>query len=251
MTLGSFTQADKKEIHKLASPETRDALFFANADESRYLGIAPHLGWITYHDQSAIAETGKYPQGIPTEEEALNRAVKYLSLLGIDRRDLAVKNNGDLRIYREKGGRGWMDKAKNTNVYETITRGVDFIRRVDGIDFDGIGIRQGICFTFGDYGKITELELNWKGMERLECHQTLTREQMIDAIRKGRAKFTPAPGSPIEKLVVMDVVPFYRGGSDQEDVKFIEPYARITASVAYDTTNTVVNIETSILGSKQ
>jgi hypothetical protein len=188
---------------------------------------------------------------VPTEEEAYNLAVDYLRKFGIDRSQLSTKGDTlQLRIYREEGSQGWFDKVKGTNVTTIISRGVDFIRRVDGIDFNGIGVRGGVCFKFGNNGKIAALEIVWKGLEPFELHKTLSADEMLKIIQSGKGKkWNPrlANQNGIKKITITDVMTYYRGVGGDDEEKFIEPYAVLVASVDYGFTNVIANVECPII----
>ena len=250
ITLGAFSQSDATQLPGHSQFKGERIQYYADKDRTRELGIFPSLGWVSFKDGKAKAAAKGRALGVPTDEDALQLAQDWLKKLGIDRSQLATKpGSSDLKIYREKRTHGWMDKSTGTNVSEVILRGVFFVRRVDGIDFNGIGPLGGICFNFGNRGKVAELEIVWKGLEPFELHNTLTADQLMETVRSGRGKWIPShpQKTAIKKITITDVTPLYRGVGGEDDEKYITPYARLSVSVDCGSTNVLANIECAII----
>ena len=250
MTLGAFSQADATRLPGHSHLKGERIQYYADKERTRELGIFPSLGWVSFKDGKAKAAAKGRALGVPTDEDAFQLAQDWLKKLGIDRSQLATKSgSSDLRIYREKRTHGWMDKPTGTNVSEVILRGVFFVRRVDGIDFNGIGPLGGVCFNFGNHGKVAELEIVWKGLEPFELHNTLTADQLMETVRSGRVKWIPShpQKTEIKKITITDVTLLYRGVGGEDEEKYITPYARLAASVDCGSTNVLANIECAII----
>jgi hypothetical protein len=250
MHLGTFTMGNLTNIEGQPPFKDKQLLYFANSDRTRYLGIFPPYGWIYYKDRKAEVAPKKQASGVPSEEETYQLALDYLRLFGIDRSQLATKGDStQLRTFKEVGHHGWFDKMKGTNVEEVSLRGIFFIRRIDGIDFSGIGPLGGVHISFGNDGKIAGLEIVWKGLEPFELHRTLSSEQMMDAIQRGQSKWkSPIPNpQDIKKITITEVMLFYRGAEGESDEQFIEPFTLLATSVDYGYTNLIANLECSIL----
>lgn len=253
MAVGSFTKADRGKPYKRPPFKDDGLLFFRNKEDTRHLGISPYLGWIDYRDEQARAERKVHPEGVPSEEQAYSMALEFLRSFGIDRSQLATKGNtSDLRTYKDFRRKGWFDKSQNKEMEEITSRGVYFIRRIDGIDFSGIGPLGGVYISFGNGGKLTDLNIIWKGLEPFELHNTLTAEQMLEAIREGKTKWASSLPSRngIKKITITEVMTFYRGGAGDSERKFIEPFTLLATSVDYGTTNVIANLECQILGAR-
>lgn len=251
MAVGGFTFANRTNIEGQPPFKDGQLLYFANQGRTRYLGIFPPYGWIYYKDQKAEVGARKQASGVPSEEEAYQLALDYLRLFGIDRSQLATKaDSTQLRIFKEVGHHGWFDKTKSTNIQEVSLRGVYFVRKVDGIDFSGIGTLGGVHISFGSDKKIAALEIVWKGLEPFELHRTLASEQILDAVRNGRAKWTPPLRNPqgVKKITINEVMLFYRGIEGDSEEKFIAPFSLLATSVDYGDTNAVANLECQIIG---
>jgi len=250
MALASFTMADKTNVDGEPPFKDKSMLYFYDKKSRRDLGIYPPYGLIFYKNQKAMALGREIATNIPSQEEAIRLGLECLQKLGIDRDQLAVKeNSAELRTARDAQDSGWLDKARGTRFEQITERGIYFIRRVNGIDFDGIS-HGGVYVEFGNQGKIFHLEVNWKGLEPYELHETLTAEQMVEAIRKGRTKWwSPSPNrSGIKKITITKATPLYRGILEDDDQsKFLEPYARLDTTVDYGYTNVAATLECPII----
>ncbi len=251
MALGPFTMANQTNVEGQRPFKDKRLRYFTDTSRKKELGIFPPFGWIYYHHYDAEPKKGEKSM-VPNDEEAYQLAINYLRRFGIDCSQLATKEDGlKLRTMGEVGHRGYFDKEKGEDVKIVINRGVFFIRRVDGIDFDGIGSQGGIYFSFGNEGKLARLEINWKGLEAFQLHKTFTPDQIIEALRNRKAKWgTRVPAwSEIKKITITEAMPRYRGvsGDDQEQ-KFVEPYVELTASVDNGITNITAKLECPILG---
>ncbi len=252
MALGVFTMADRTNTAGQTPFRDERILYFRNPTGTKYLGIFGSLGWIEYKDSEAVASMDdRSPATVPTEDACYQLALDWLPKLGIDRTQLATAGNSEaFRNYKTVDRRGWFDKDRGTNMQEVILRGVSFIRRVDGIDFDGIGLQGGVSFKFGNDGRISKITLVWRNMERFREFSTLTADEMTAAIRSGKTKWQmprPKPNG-IKKITITGVMPLCRGKNGDEEQDVVEPYARIATLVDYGHTNVIANLECPILG---
>ncbi len=251
MSLASFSKADQKRPFKRPAFQDDGLMIFRNEEGTRELVISPVLGWINYRDENARSGRKEHPENVPSEEQTYQMAIEYLKRFGIDRSQLATKGDtSELRNYKDFRRKSWFDKAQNKEVEEITSRGVFFIRRVDGVDFSGIGPRGGIYVSLGNHGKIVELEIVWRGIVPFELRNTLSSEQMLGAIRNGDTKWVShLPNlKGIKTITITGVMPFYRGADGESDQKYIEPFTLLATSVDFGTTNVVANLECQFLG---
>lgn len=250
MVLGSFTSVDRINLSGTGHLDKR-VMYFSNPSETKHLGVFETLGWIDYEDLDAVVSMeDRSPATVPSEQECLELALSWLPRLGIDRSELArVGPSEELRAYRIVRRRGWLDQASGKNAEEVILRGVSFIRRVDGIEFDGIGYRGGVSISFGNDGRIAKLEVIWRHLERSRLNRTLTATEIADAVRSGKARWQPPVPDQhgVRRITITDVMMLYRGKNGDEEQKFIEPYARLATMVDYGHTNVIANLECPIL----
>jgi hypothetical protein len=223
-------------------------MYFRNKDGTRELGIVPTYGYVYYFDRGAKAIGRQLAEHVPTEEEAYKLGLRCIQKLGLAPSEFAtVGDSSELQAVKTLERAGWFDKEKGTNIEHINMQGVFFIRRVNGIDIDGIN-HGGINFEFGNHGKISRLELLWKGLEPYELHPTFTANQLIEELRSGKGKWIQSgPGPVIKKITIYEVQPLYRGIlADDEEHKFLEPYVRLETYVYNGSTNIVADFDCPI-----
>ncbi len=162
LSVASFTMAENQcipgsEMYGVDS----NGLYFATPDEKRHLGISPKYGYIEYEDPDAKGEQEKKDNGVPTDEDAYPLALDYLRKFGIDRSQLATEPStnsvygpNDLGIRRLLGSHGWNDTNTHKMVVYTNSRGIFFIRQVDGVMVDGI-THGGVTIVFGEQAGVS------------------------------------------------------------------------------------------------
>jgi hypothetical protein len=65
MAISSFTMKDKVKLSAGELAIDKNALFFKNKDESKWLTIVPAWGYIEYYDQNADAKMVSAIKGVP------------------------------------------------------------------------------------------------------------------------------------------------------------------------------------------
>ncbi|MEI9960301.1 MAG: hypothetical protein WDM76_03970 [Limisphaerales bacterium] len=250
MAFGGFTMANRTNIEGRPPFKDQQLLFLSNQERTRYAGVFPPVGLMYYNDLKAQASGRQIATNVPSQEEVIQLGLENLQKLGIDRDQLAIKeNSAELRTARNEQSSSWLDKIRGTNFEQTTSRGIFFIRRINGIDFDGI-THGGVKIEFGNYGKVARLKVNWKGLEPYKLHNTLTAGQMVEAIHKGKASWwSPSPDPrQIKKITVTKATPLYRGILEEdEESKFLEPYVQLDTIVDYGQTNIAASLECPII----
>jgi len=245
MALGSFTIKD--QINLNGQPPLSQ--YFKNKDGTRELGIIPTFGYVYYHDSTSQYKVREMPVGVPSDEEAYQLGLQYIQKLGIDRSQLTtVGDSSELRVVKTFQRTGWFDKEKGTNIENITMRGVFFIRRVNGVDFDNIN-HGGVNFEFRNHGQISRLEFLWKGLEQYQLRSTLTADQLIEELRTGKGKWMQSgPGPVIKKITIYEVQQLYHGvREDDEEHKFLEPFIRLETHVDNGSTNIVADFDCPII----
>jgi hypothetical protein len=224
--------------------------YYRNEDETKYLGIYPPLGWINFKDSTIISNLRAIVTNVPNDEQVLQLGLEYLRKIGIDRSQLATKEGvSDLRIYRAKTTSGWFDEKTKKDVEQIVTRSVFFIRRVDGIDFSGIGSMGGVSLGFANNGRLTELSVVWRNLEPFKLYKTADTNQLLALAKKGQGKWVPAVPhlNEAKKITITSVQPLYRGAEGEEEQEIVEPYVLLGASLDFGTTNIVSNFECNMM----
>ena len=234
---GDFSTKDKSHIEGQSPFKDKSILYFADKDKTRYLGIFPPIGWIDYSDEKARSEMKELVEGVPTEEEALQMAFDFLPRLGISRSDLVTETNKIHRVLRE---RGRFDKTSGTLVKEVISRGVFFTRKIDGVEFTGIGLHGGMWIDFGNHGRIAALQASWRKLQPVESHEIAQPDRIVTLIKQGKARISPQePVNLTEgtRLAVTKMTPYYLGKLGEEPQETVFPFCALEIQAISGETN--------------
>ncbi len=251
MALGSFTMADRTHVEGQPSFKDKQMMYFTDENKRKELGVFPSIGWIYYNDRDAEPKKNEVST-VPNDEKAYELALEFLRKFGVDRSQLVTKpGSTELKIMRDVEIRGYFNDEKKKEIEDVVNRGVFFIRRVDGIDFDGIGSRGGVYFNFGKDCRLARLKIVWKGIEPFQLHKTLTPQEIMAGIVVGKTQWENGPMAwqSAKTITITSCVPYYRGllGDDKEH-KFIEPYAELSALVDDGVRKIVLKVECPTLG---
>ncbi|MGH7953897.1 MAG: hypothetical protein ACREFE_18520 [Limisphaerales bacterium] len=222
---------------------------------TKNLNINLASGCINYQDEKAIASMvssiTNVPEpvvGVPSRKETYQLGLKYLRLAGIDISQLAVKPDGKLKTTFWLGTRGWWDTNHNF-INETNSWGVDFYRRIDGIDTIG---GSAAFFEFGNNAKVSDLQISWRN---LEPHQLLdhfvTPEQIVQSIQNGKTPFLPRIRTAwrfgkVKTLTITDAEPCYEMKPAGDTMNFVTPVLQLSAVMNNGTTNWPISFRRSI-----
>jgi hypothetical protein len=234
MAIGGLTVADSKDASKTS---------FCTQDKSRSLLIVPANGWIQYWDSKAAVVKGAI-EGVPTPDEAKKMAVQVLARLGFPCSGLAnIPGTTNLLAFSDDREQTRFDPTRGKAVTETSARGVYLVRQVDGIPMAGIGIGGGAHVKFGNRGKIAQIELVWRNLQRIERRKVATTSEIVEWIKDGRAvmtRGTTVDSSSVKKLIVKNISPLYASASGSERQNFVSPFAKIKALAQVGETNAPV-----------
>ena len=241
LAMASFSMVENKSVPgQQVYEKDNKSVYFATPDEKRHLGISPTFGYIEYEDLSVAGDFNKPSMSVPSERDAYSLALDYLRQFGIDRSQLAAKpGTNDLAIRRLLSTRSWRDKDTHKEVRDDYEQGVFFVRRVDGVDVDGI-THGGVKIVFGAGARISELKITWRGLEPFQLLPTCTPARIMGEIGLGHAKWLPSSPNDLRRITITGFTPFYRGqpgGKDpEEQQRYVEPYIVVYGSLD-DSTN--------------
>jgi len=218
----------------------------------KYLQISPANGSINFSDPSASALPTTPVMGVPTEQEALTRAVELLPKLGLREADLAHKNDGsELEHFNIVQKTGRIDREQKKLVETPTVRGVIFVRQVNGISFSGAGDFGGLRVEFGNEGRIKELALTWRKLLPDKTNAVASPEQMLQFIKKGRAVIRwpqdADVASPVRKITFTHLRPYYYGSGGDGPQRIVLPYAMLTATAETSNTNYSITLSCPLL----
>jgi hypothetical protein len=262
VALGSFTRRDRKKITaedfaKLSSEErvaAKGLIGFVNKDETRSLGIFPATGYIHYRDDRAGPAQFEAVEDVPSEAEAYELALKLLDQLEIPRSELARKpNSSELLTFKEVGRWGRMYKDDRKRVEKIKSRGIFFIRQIDGVTFAGIGVGAGAYVNFVSHAKVEQLEVVWRNLQPYKKYEVASPGQIIQWIKDGKAAM-PAPNvnpAEVKKLTITDISPQYMGALGETRQDFTYPFASLGTIAETGETNISVQLYCPILSEKE
>jgi hypothetical protein len=236
MALGSFTEKDRTKAPSYLLGADKKAVYFGN--DSKHLAICPMLGYVEYHCDRAEARMTEPVEGGPEESAVLPLALRYLHMAGIDRSLLAVRpDTGNFDLHGEKINRGYKDKTTGEWTEKVDSRGIFFLRRIDGISFRGIGLHGGVAIRFGNNSNVVDLKISWRNLVPYALLASPSQEQIGKWINSGQLK---ANTKDATKLTITRAAFRYDGSVGDEPMNFAFPYADCEA-VAVDahSTNTV------------
>jgi hypothetical protein len=236
-----------------------ESILFVNSSNTCNLRIVPAIGYIKFWNEYAPAahwdktnHLWEKVEGVPSDSQIEKLGVKFLSkYFGIQRSDLAQKQDGHLITFGEKKTRSYFDRRTQKDIDSEVTsRGIFFIRRIDGVNFSGIGLNAGCEIEFGNHAKISEFILNWPNLEPFEQYDVADKSQLIQFIQDGKAVMTHknlVNPAEIKSLTITDVAPFYSGTSVNEPQSFAYPFAQINATANLGYTNEDIQLYCPIL----
>jgi hypothetical protein len=216
------------------------AFSLVNASNTCTLRVVPAQGWIKYWNYFAQAnhwdKTNHVQEAVrvvPKAAQLEKYGLNLLSDFGISRDDLAQKQNGELITFGEKKTRSYFDRPSGKNIDDEITGyGVIFTRRIDGVNFAGIGLRGGCEVEFGNDAKISDFQLVWRNLKRYEDWRTASPDEIMEFIQSGQAVVThkyPVNPTEVKKLTITGCAPLYLGAEGQEKQDIVYPFAQLDA----------------------
>jgi hypothetical protein len=256
MAIGSFTMKDKVNLSAEALAIDKKAIRFHDKAETKWLTIAPTLGYIEFSDQnaeaqavSAVKDVPEPVVGVPNEPETTQLGLKYLRLLGIDISEIARKpGTCDLDLHWSKKLRERIDQKTKKNIDEVLDYGVFFTRRIDGIECSGFG---DVYIEFGNNAKISELKVSWRNLQPYQLLDNfVTPEQLVESIRSGQIPLPTLEGWPIDEiktLTITNAIPRYSRRPADEPMDFVVPALQLDAMIDNGKTNRSIWFQTGIM----
>jgi hypothetical protein len=209
-----------KNLTKRPDPyvEDKKLLRFVNDKQNwtRYLEIAPTLGWVEYYAGSQA----KPPfEGVPSEEETKSLAMDVLFQLGIDR---SLLKEGR----RLEGIQGSLSRDGQKLTTNVVSRGVSFGRKIDGIESRNSG-----CFSidFETHARITKFSLSWRNLQPYRACPVATPDEIMNFIKTGQTilpvqSYDWTGADHAEKLTIVEATPIYFDREGDKSLDFVYPY---------------------------
>jgi len=252
LAVSSFTAKDRTNISDYVDSND-EVIFYGNLDgKSKHLAICPALGFIEYHDGKARSPSQLQPiAGVPDETEVTRLGLNYLAMLGIHISDLSAKpGKGGLNLHWERQTLEYTDQKTKFDVTVTNGYGVFFLRRIDGINVVGIGLNGGAYMSFGNEGKLVDLQLSWRKLKCYRRSECPSPPQIEGSIKNGEISLHPVGltslyADPTQKLTITKATMLYTGKPYDEKMDLAVPFARFEAVAENGTNKTSVWFESS------
>ena len=262
VAMGSFTARDKRKLtgRDLAQlpakdrPMAKNVLAFVNKTEDRNLTILPAEGYIYYRDQRADPATRDAIEDVPNEAQTQELALKFLDQFSIPRSELARKpDSPELQTFKEVRRWGHMDKQQGKRVELIESRGVFYVRQIDGVAFAGIGMAGGFHARFASHAKVAEQTLVWRNLQRYKIYEVASPGQVMQWIKDGKAAMPEQNVYPseVKKLTITDISLWYMGASGETRQDFTYPFADLRTIAETGETNIGVQLYCPILSKNE
>ena len=139
-----------------------------------------------------------------------------------------------------------VDTRGESGVEQVITRGVSFIRQVNGIRFNGIGPYGGVEVVFANDERMARLHVVWPKLEPVKSFPVATPAEMTGYIKRGESLLLNAEElgqiltttNALKRIIVHEISPAYFGVTDEgAPGQRINPFAELHANFEFATTN--------------
>jgi hypothetical protein len=258
MALGSFTMQDEQRGHRHVSDTNEETLFFFHKKGGCNLTVVSSQGWIAYWNENVFPNHWdktnhlvELVEGVPNDAKAEKLGLKFLRQFGIQRADLAQNAKGHLLTFGEKRTRGYFDRRRGKYIDdELIARGIFFNRRIDGVNFAGIGVGSGCEIMFANHAKIADFKLVWRNLQPYEHRKVASADEIMQWIQEGKAVMTHknlVNPAEVKKLTITDCSPLYMGANGEETQDFVCPFAQLEAIADLGYTNEEIQLYCPIL----
>lgn len=236
----------------------KQGISVVNSSNTCNLVVNPQLGYIRYFDEYAPANhwdrtnhLHEIVKGLPKQKDTERLGVKLLKQFGIYRTDLAQRDDGRLLTFGEQETRSYYDRRKGKPVDdEVFTRGIFFNRRIDGVNFAGMGIGSGCEIQFGNDAKISKFNLVWRNLKPYEQYTVKRSDEIEQSILNGDAMLTHknfVEGNAVRAITVTEISPLYMGADEMTRQDIVSPFAKIEAVADIGTTNIEIELYCPIL----
>lgn len=217
MKLGSFSETNRVWTGYRGDKLPSEVLCFRNDNGRHSLTIAPAYGTVNLY--TPTFDTG-LPAGVPDEARGFDLATSILKRLDLPTEQL-IKTGGHLKAWFYPGEMTVYPKGG-----EPVTRrshmGVEFRRMLDGIPCTV----EHVHIDFENQEKITQLEIQWHGIEPSKPYHVASTQQMALWIKEGRARVQSLEGptggrflqpSDIKQITIVGITPYYTASSHYSD----------------------------------
>ena len=259
VAMEKFTWQDERNGHQDISDTNEGTLFFYSKARLSNFSVVPAEGKINYLNGQATAShwdktnhLWEEVDGVPNNDELEKLGLDFIKPFGIQRSDLAQRADGHLITWGDKKTRSYHDRRTNKYIEDEVTaRGIYFVRRINGVDFVGIGLRGGCVIEFGNQAKISDFQLNWPNLQPFEQYNVATQSELIGFIQDGNAVMTHMNRINPAEIKSLTITPFYWGTGADEHQTIVYPFAQVNATANLGYTNEDIQLYCPILSTNR
>jgi hypothetical protein len=209
------------------------------------------------HDPNHLATN------VPDTNQLVVLAKNLLPQIGINLSELTKLKNGQPEFRfdtNEEIGTTYFLK-NNTTLNHIDHRSIAFRRTLDGIKFIFGGGGDG-RIVYGENGKIIQMTIEWRGLERKKLYSTATKKQILQWLHEGRCYFPrwfyppyqdkiDIDWTKVKHLTITDAEAYYWGAPFPERGIpmhiYTYPFAILSATVNTGTTNLNIEIDCPVI----
>ena len=129
------------------------------------------------------------------------------------------------------------------------------MRRIDRIDFTGIGNAGGFSINLGNNGKVGDLQIVWRNLEPYKSCNIATPEQFVRWIKEGVGVISNRESldldwKEVKKLNITKLTPYYLGETGDTIQQTVVPFADLEIRAELPTTNLTFHVSCPIVEGK-
>lgn len=235
MELGRFTESHRLPLPPGSPLSTKSALRFQHPETKAYLVISPEIGSISYLNLSAVHLPYEKVAEVPSTNETLAAAQRWLPKLGIDPGELARRPGSDeLHATFSRRTRSRVNPKAGTSETKLAAHSVFLPRQKGGITFSGLGHAGGFYLELGCQGVVGQLSLQWRSLQPVAEFEVATTNQLTEWLHVGKGFVQGDWNGRVEKMIVRSIAPHYLELDSTERQETVLPYAVLKADVECD-----------------
>lgn len=204
-----------------------------NAAKYRCVSFSLSSGSIAYHSGDDgyrwdIKNHAPLMSGVPDKEQAKQRALELLPLLGLTTNSLEHYGNGRLRWASSASEIGYTDRADKQRKKAVMSRNISFFQQVPGGVTAGIGNGGLLRFSFVSEGKVADIEWLFRKLLEVGVAKPKSSRQVIRDI-SNRNAWTWSRTVP-SSLSITNCVLAYPQGNSWLYQKHVWPFYMLTGT---------------------
>jgi hypothetical protein len=203
----------------------------------KFLSFSPESGRIYFYDGRGRAQPKDVIEDVPNRDEAVARTLALLPKFGLTESQFTVGTGSNrFRVSYIEDVYGRRNPELNKMVHTTASQGVFIHRPVNGILFGGVGNFGGVRAEFGVRGRLLEMEISWRNLDKPELVRCGSPEQVVKWIQQGKA--VEGTGSfdftGLREVTITGFTVHYFGERSMSVQRIVEPYLVLSVLGKWD-----------------